>query len=398
VVASDLDAEATRLSKMEHDPHLAESSRSLTHRTRESPPDAPRAVAFYLPQYHPIPDNDRWWGKGFTEWTNVVRARPQFRRHYQPHLPADLGFYDLRLPEARQAQADLAAHYGIGGFCYYHYWFEGQRLLHRPFDDVLCSAEPDLPFFLCWANESWSRRWDGGSKDVLIQQRYSHADDLAHIRWLAKAFADPRYLRVERRPLLLVYRAADLPDPRRTTDTWRQEAVRLGVGDLYLGRVESVFEPQEDPRTLGFDAAVEFQPHYRTPPSVIWRTVRKVIGAKGPCRHRVISYKSLVNQALAQEPPDYPRFPGVCPAWDNTARRSVGATIFHGSSPDEFARWIVGACNREHHATGAFPKLLFVNAWNEWAEGNHLEPCQRWGLAYLEALREGLANLSCQPG
>src|SRR3954447_1517209 len=168
-------------------------------------PRALRHLAFYLPQFHPIPENDEWWGQGFTEWTNVTRARALFRGHHQPHLPADLGYYDLRLPETRALQASLAASHGIDGFCYYHYWFKGRRLLERPFADVLASGEPDFPFALCWANENWTRKWNGRDEDVLLAQDYSPADDLEHIRALAPAFADKRYIRIDGRPLLLVY-------------------------------------------------------------------------------------------------------------------------------------------------------------------------------------------------
>ena len=220
-----------------------------------------RAIAFYLPQYHPIPENDRWWGKGFTEWTNVVKARPLFRGHYQPHLPADLGFYDLRLPEVRQAQVDLAREYGLSGFCYYHYWFNGKRLLHWPFDEVLASAEPDFPFCLCWANENWTRIWDGGDSEVLMKQTYSDKDDLAHIRWLARAFADPRYIRVENKPLFIIYRAHKLPDIRKTTAVWREECRRRGIGEIFLCRIDTASDTLR-PSELGLDAAVEFQPDW----------------------------------------------------------------------------------------------------------------------------------------
>ncbi|MDA8148219.1 MAG: glycoside hydrolase family 99-like domain-containing protein, partial [Actinomycetota bacterium] len=193
----------------------------------------PRALAFYLPQFHPIPENDEWWGKGFTEWRNVARARPLFPGHYQPHLPGELGYYDLRVPEVREAQAALAREHGIDGFVYYHYWFHGRRLLERPFDEVLASGRPDFPFALCWSNEPWTRGWDQRGT-VLVPQRFSPGDDLDHIRWLATAFGDDRYVKIDGRPLFLVYRPALLPDPLRTTDTWRAEAQRLGFPDLYL--------------------------------------------------------------------------------------------------------------------------------------------------------------------
>jgi hypothetical protein len=338
----------------------------------------PRLIAFYLPQFHPIPENDEWWGKGFTEWTNVARARPQFRGHHQPHLPADLGFYDLRLPEARQAQANLAREYGIHGFCYYHYWFNGKRLLERPFAEVLASGRPDFPFCLCWANENWTRRWDGHEEEILVAQQYGEEDDREHIRWLVDAFRDERYIRVGGKPLFLVYRVNQLPDPVRTASVWREGARRSGVSEIFLCRVESFAGERDDPAKIGFDAAVEFQPdwcHF------------------GPARCRgpneVYDYASVVERMLHKAPPGYTRFPCVMPSWDNAARRSSGATILHGSTPQLYQQWLTRVLLKRECGKGT-DGIVFLNAWNEWAEGNHLEPCQRWGRAYLEATRDAL--------
>src|SRR5947207_622730 len=195
---------------------------------------AARLLAFHLPQFHPILENDQWWGKGFTEWTNVAKSKPQFPGHDQPKLPADLGYYDLRVPEVRQRQAQLANEYGIEGFCYWHYWFNGKRLLRRPIDEILKSGKPDFPFCLAWANETWSRRWLGEEKEILIKQTYSPQDDLDHAQWLAEVFADPRYVRVNGRPVFLIYRPGDLPQPKRTTETIRSECSRRGLPEPYL--------------------------------------------------------------------------------------------------------------------------------------------------------------------
>jgi len=223
-----------------------------------------RSIAMFLPQFHPIPENDRWWGSGFTEWTNVRAGAPRFPGHYQPHVPSTLGYYDLRDPSARAAQAALARQYGIHGFCYYHYWFNGKRLLETPLNEVLRTGEPDFPFCVCWANENWTRRWDGLDQEVLIAQTYSDEDSVAFIRALVPTFRDERYIRVNGRPLFLVYRTGLLPDPRRTTEIWREELHQAGVGDPYLVRVETgLHGPEPRPEELGFDAAMEFAPHWR---------------------------------------------------------------------------------------------------------------------------------------
>jgi len=357
-----------------------------------------RIIAFYLPQFHPIPENDRWWGAGFTEWTNVTRARPLYRGHYQPHLPADLGFYDLRLPEIREAQAQMAAEFGLSGFCYFHYWFNGKRLLQRPFDEVRASGSPQFPFCLCWANEPWTRRWDAQEHHILMPQTYSAGDDLSHIRWLLSAFEDPRYIRVEGKPLFLVYRASHLPDPARTVDLWRAEARKAGVGELFLCTVDGSFE-RLDPLKAGFDAAVEFQPNllfYQRLGTRLWlRFLRKAFGRP------LLTYSELVRRALSEPDPPYRRFRCVTPSWDNTPRRGRGAFVLHGSTPTAYERWLKTALVRSC-PTGDGERIVFVNAWNEWAEGNHLEPCQKWGRAYLEATRTAAimarADLAAQAG
>jgi lipopolysaccharide biosynthesis protein len=357
--------------------------------------ESPRLISFYLPQFHPIPENDRWWGEGFTEWRNVVQARPLHRGHYQPHLPADLGFYDLRLPETRAAQATLARNYGIHGFCYYHYWFSGRRLLARPLDEVLASGEPDFPFCVCWANEDWTRAWDGRSGEVLIKHEYSEEDDRRHIRWLAKAFEDERYIMVDGRPLFLVYRASLLPDPARTTEVWREEAQRLGIGELFLLRVESFANEHGNPALLGFDGAVEFQPDWTNLGTPLrrgrhWDSLRKLrLSNPSFGQHRVYEYESIVERMLDRPLPSYRRFPCVTPSWDNTPRRRTRGIVLRRSTPELYGNWLRIVVERSVREP-AEERLVFINAWNEWGEGNHLEPCQRWGRKYLEATEQAL--------
>jgi lipopolysaccharide biosynthesis protein len=370
------------------------------------------AIAFHLPQFHPIAENDEWWGKGFTEWTNVVKATPRFQGHYQPHLPADLGFYDLRLPEARAAQAELAASYGIHGFCYYHYWFHGRQVLERPVDEIWKSGEPQFPFCLCWANENWTRRWDGLEDQVLLEQRYSPADDLAHIRSLIPMFLDPRYICVGDRPLFLVYRASRLPEPEKTVETWRREAERAGLKGLFLVRVENFKDDHGDPRDIGFDSGLQFQPlaSLSGEPRIYrrkwWHIRRLKTHEPGFRENYVYDYDLLVRNALATPEPAYPRIPCVCPGWDNSPRRTQGATILVNSTPETYEKWLRGIVDQQKARMSSggssgisADSLVFINAWNEWAEGNHLEPCQRWGRKYLEATRRALgvaANLGIE--
>ena len=361
----------------------------------------PKLIAFNLPQFHPIPENDEWWGKGFTEWTNVVKGKALFKGHDQPHLPADLGFYDLRLPEAREAQAAMARAYGIHGFCYYHYWFNGRRLLERPVNEVCASGKPDFPFCLCWANENWTRAWDGGESAILMQQVYSESDDLNHIRSLIPIFQDKRYVKVDGKPLFLVYRVNRIPHPQRTTEIWRHEAVKAGLPGLFLVRVESFFDESGNPMELGFDAALEFQPRHKLlsalrTPRLKWRIRDKIsMVFRAFVNHTIINYGDLVNRSIAMELPPYPFIRCVCPGWDNTVRRKREGLILRGSTPNEYERWLTHTIRQASSAPSNAmhdQTLVFINAWNEWAEGNHLEPCQRWGRAYLDATLKALSS------
>ena len=333
-----------------------------------------RLIAFYLPQFHAIPENDTWWGKGFTEWTNVAQARPLFPGHYQPHVPADLGFYDLRFAEVRQAQADLARAHGVHAFCYYHYWFQGRRLLRRPLDEVLASGAPNFPFCLCWANESWTRTWDGLERDVLLEQRYSETDDREHGRWLIGVFKDRRYLRVDGKPLFLVYQAGGLPNAARTAAIWREEAHASGIGDIFLCAVESLRYDRVAPAAIGFDATVEFQPDWlMLPPAT-----------RMPEGTKVYDYGQVVDRMLEKPRPEHRQFRSVATGWDNTARRRRNAILLHGTTPERYQHWLERVL---HGGQARRPgeELVFINAWNDWGEGAHLEPCQKWGRRYLEA-------------
>ncbi len=344
-----------------------------------------RLIAFYLPQFHPIPENDAWWGKGFTEWTNVVKAQPLFSGHLQPSRPADLGYYDLRLPESRAAQAELARAHGIHGFCYYHYWFEGKQLLERPFNEVLTSGEPDLPFCLCWANEPWSRRWDGSEQDVLQAQRYSAEDDEAHMVSLLPALQDSRAITVDDKPLFLIYQARVLPDPSRTTQLWRQMVADAGLKGVYLVAVETGWDAGWDATQVGFDAKVLFQPQF----SVLKTLPRMVVHGKDHLQ--VYDYDSAWPILANPEPVAYTRYDTVFPSWDNSPRTGDRAVVVHGSTSRAYEAWLRVAIERAKRRP-ADHQIIFINAWNEWAEGCHLEPDTQQGKAYLEATRRALID------
>ena len=351
--------------------------------------DAVRTLAFYLPQYHPIPENDQWWGRGFTDWTNVAKARPVFPGHRQPNVPADLGFYDLRRAAIREEQATLARTHGIHGFCYYYYWFGGQRLLHEPLDQVIELGEPDFPFCVCWANENWTRRWDGLDSEILIAQRHSAEDDLQFIASLLPAFRDKRYIRVNGRPLLLVYRPSQLPDARATVERWRRYCAEQGVGEPYLVMAQSFYHlDSTGPDAFGFDAAVEFPPH-----SLAIEVPNQPRGFSGQrFDGRVYDYRATADNFSKREMPPYKLFRSVMPRWDNTARRGSASNVFLNGDPDAFGQWLERAVAYTKRIYFGDERLVFINAWNEWAEGNYLEPDLQHGHAYLEAARSVLVK------
>lgn len=344
--------------------------------------DDVRAIAFYLPQFHPIPENDAWWGPGFTEWTNVTKARPNFVGHYQPRVPADLGYYDLRVTEVMEKQAELARRYGLHGFCYYYYWFGGHRLLERPIEQMLASGRPDMPFCLCWANENWTRRWDGQEHDVLMAQKHSDSDDEAVIRDLIRYFRSPHYIRVGGRPLILVYRVTLFPDFARTAAIWRQVCKDEGIGDIYIAQVES-FELASSgisPMKLGCDAAVEFPPQGMADPISLDSPI-----LNPDFQGAVVDYRDIAVKYATRDMPAYKRFLGVMPGWDNTARRQNNSYAFVNSTPGAFQAWTEATIARTKEQFSGDERLIFINAWNEWAEGAYLEPDRRFGHSFLEA-------------
>lgn len=351
-------------------------------------PDLSRIIAFYLPQYHPIPENDQWWGKGFTEWTNVTKAKPLFKGHHQPQLPADLGFYDLRTPETREAQANLARRYGIHGFCYWHYWFSGKNLLEEPFQKVLSSGSPDYPFCLSWANATWTGIWHGCPERILIEQTYPGKEDYKnHFEYILPAFCDNRYITVDNKPLFIVYMPEQLPSPIEFTDLWRDMAVKAGLKGLYLVGIA----PNHDwnPLQKGFDAAIPHNPgitfNYLTKHRAsIVRRIKQFM--KKPS---IFQYENYIRYALQTPPRNYNVYPCVVPNWDNTPRCNHSGYILQNSTPELFRDHLTHAL-KQVETNDPNHKIVFIKSWNEWAEGNYLEPDQRYGHAYLQAVQDAL--------
>ncbi len=351
-----------------------------------------KLIAFYLPQYHPFPENDEWWGKGFTEWSNVCKARPNYVGHYQPHLPIHFGYYDLRVPEVMEEQARLAGAYGISGFNYYFYWFAGKILMDTPLEMMLANPKVDIPFCLTWANENWTRRWDGQEQDVLIAQKHGVDDSLAFIRHLIKYFKDDRYIKVDGKPVLIVYRADIIPDIASVARLWREEVCSYELPGLYLICAQTF--GIKSPEAFGFDAAMEFPPH-----TACSRSVNDRVTISNPTfTGTVYDYEQVAENAVRAAEPEYKLFRSVMLSWDNTARKQDNSHIFHRFSLLRYKQWLSSSCMRVLN-TDKYQhdeKFVFINAWNEWAEGTHLEPDRRHGYGYLQATYDVASNLDAQ--
>lgn len=378
-----------------------------------------RIIALYLPQFHPIPENDRWWGPGFTEWTNVAKAKPLFRGHQQPKIPANLGFYDLRLPETREAQAELAREAGIEGFCYYHYWFGGKELLERPFREVVASGKPDFPFCLCWANHSWSNKtWNRKSamqeNSMLMEQVYpGREDDVAHFMSILPALKDDRYIRIDGRPVFVLYSPWDHPHVREWIQTWRQLSVEHGLPGLYMigicdstltfrqkpdgtrervmPNLESSAELFQTVLDMGFDAVNSFGKRRGEMLSAgkyqdLAKTVVRRLGVPVGRRYE---YAKTVKGFFAPEDRWENVFPTILPQWDRTPRMASYDGVYVHATPEAFEKHVRQAVDI---VSGKEPehRVIFLKSWNEWGEGNYVEPDTEYGKGFLTAIRRAL--------
>ena len=363
----------------------------------------PQIIALYLPQFYPFKENDEWWGKGFTEWTNVGRAKPLFRGHYQPRVPADLGYYDLRLPEVREQQVELAKEAGVTAFCYWHYWFgNGRRLLERVFDEVLESGKPDFPFCLGWANHSWyAKTWDKTTQSdrLLMEQLYPGFDDAKeHFKFLLKAFWDPRYVKIDGMPVLHIFEPRELPDEYiHWFRTWTKDA---GFPDLFLIGNMNPFYKKETYIAKGYKAIIpnrtvffrdyeyEKMPAAKKYALKIWRRVEEIITQRP---RRALNYAKHYHSLID---PEYDRaidvIPSLLPQWDHSPRSGHKAqAIFYNSTPEYFKKHAIEALKAIKDKPEAY-QILMIKSWNEWAEGNYMEPDLRYGHSYITSLREAI--------
>ncbi|WP_210201666.1 glycoside hydrolase family 99-like domain-containing protein [Mesorhizobium sp. WSM3864] len=347
--------------------------------------DEAKLIAFYLPQFHRVNENSEWWGPGFTEWTNVARATPNFASHSQPKIPRDLGYYDLTHPGVMREQVELAKLYGLHGFCFYHYWFSGRRILEKPVE-LFIKSDINFRFCLCWANENWTRAWDGDTKNILLHQKYAEGDAEAFIDGMIAYFNDHRYIKINGAPLLVVYRAKDIPDPKRWFSIWRDRVVAHGFPGIHISVVD--FYDISTPQEVEADSLVEFPPHkfngpQNHPSEFPSMTNPNFSGG-------IVDYRKMIAQSANRPRQSFAMFRGIIPGWDNTARRQNNPTIVINSTPKLYSAWLrfLRFQARQDHPDPD-SRFIFINAWNEWGEGCYLEPDQRWGLSYLEETLRG---------
>lgn len=344
-----------------------------------------RVIAYYLPQFHPVPENNEWWGPGFTEWTNVVSAKPYLPEHHQPRIPADLGFYDLRIESVQLEQIALAKQYRVTGFCYYYYWFSGKTLMTMPIDRHL-EMGYDFDFCLCWANENWSRRWDGSESDVLMAQRHVAEDDISFIRSCIKYFRSPRYIKIDGAPFLQVYRVSLLENPSETIERWREIVRSEGFPGLHVSMVE--FGDLQNPFHYGCDSSSQFMPHGCD----VEEKTTDFEGVDPNFKGKIYDYSDFVRAEIARPPVSHIQFRGAMPSWDNTSRKGVAGNIIHGATPALFELWMSHLVNFTRQNLPEGLRFIFITAWNEWAEGAHLEPDRKLGHKNLQAVRNSLMD------
>ena len=366
-----------------------------------------KVIALYLPQYHPTEHNNQWWGEGFTEWTNVAKAKKCFHKHYQPKIPADLGFYDLRLPEVREKQVELAKMAGIEGFCYYHYWFgNGRRELERPFNEVLNSGSPDFPFCLCWANETWARKfWNSEGnvvgRDVLAEQTYpGEADYRDHFMNVLPAYKDSRYMKIDGKPIFMIYKPLDFKDVRRFITLWNQWAQENGFPGIYfMAYTTDICHQYDKIKACGIESICSCRLLYACSPHIVNRGFKGLLSGiyqkfwwhitHSPRR---FDYKKSIPSLIGEEEINREDvFPSIIPNWDHTPRSGRNGFLFTNSTPELF----------EEHCKDVFSKIsskkdenqiVFLKSWNEWGEGNYMEPDLKYGRGYINALRNALRD------
>lgn len=359
-----------------------------------------RVIAMYLPQYHPIPENDNVWGKGYTEWNNVAKARPMFRGHHQPNIPADLGFYDLRVPEVREQQAQLAREAGVEGFMYWHYWFgNGKMLLERPFEEVLESGKPDFPFCLGWANHHWkTSTWttmkNFQPNQMICEQTYPGDEDyIAHFNYCLKAFKDPRYIKVDGKPFFLLYNALDLPDCHHFFDLWNRLAKENGFPGIHFVGLTPSWDYQIDEQfKLGYDAVVHgnlWQAELNASNQFVKKLFHRIRGKIDWVPLDKYSYKNIIKHLVTDVDRKEEIYPIMLPGWDRSPRSGRRAVIYYGSTPELWKKHCEEAVAAVQHKADEH-KIIMLRSWNEWGEGNYVEPDERWGTAYLDALKEVL--------